>query len=207
MRRPALEKRLGACLGTPIILVRSEVEIDPARLHRAERDRLSEFSNDERKRDWLLGRNALKQVLSALDRGDDTQKLTFPDGQISLSHAGHFAFAAGIRSMGLGVGIDYEPKRVPDRRAARWFLDDRESAWLGRQPGHARNDLIVRLWTIKEAAFKSHPDNAGMTFTEFAISEPAAEVTNVVANGRHIRACSCAVDSGYLSVAISGDSA
>jgi 4'-phosphopantetheinyl transferase EntD len=205
MRLRALEKRLGDCLETPLIVVRSGEAIDPERLHSTERELLLEFKGRERRRHWLLGRNALKQVLLELDRGDDTAELTFPGSQISLTHGGDIALAAGTSATGLGIGIDYEPLRDIDPRVARWFLDDSESAWLNEQPRHARMNLLVRLWTIKEAAFKSHPDNWSMTFSEFAIGDPAAEITDIVCYGRKIKASSFAFESGYLSVAISGE--
>jgi 4'-phosphopantetheinyl transferase EntD len=206
MRLRQLERHLSRRLETPVIFVRSDSRIDQEQLNEAECDRLSGFRNARRQRDWLLGRNALKEILLVLDRNDDTTTITFPDNQVSLTHAGSIAYAAGTIATGLGIGIDYEPMRELDTRVARWFLNDSELQWLAKQPDSAQINERVRLWTIKEAAFKSHPDNAQMTLREFTISDPVAPISSVVANGRRITVTCCARDSGYLSVAICRES-
>jgi len=202
MRLRTLERHLGRRLETPVILVRSDVGVDSERLSQAELDRMSGFRNARRKRDWLLGRNALKEILPELDRQDDTTTITFPDKQVSLTHAGNIAYAAGVVAEDLGIGIDYEPMRELDTEVARWFLNDSELQWLVNQSGSARATQLVRLWTVKEAAFKSHSDNAQLTLCDFTIEDPKATVSGVFVNGRHITVTCCARDSGYLSVAV-----
>jgi 4'-phosphopantetheinyl transferase EntD len=206
MRLRTLERHLGRRLGAPVIFVRSDTGVDRTRLNRAECDRLSGFRNTQRKRDWLLGRRALKEILLALGRTDDTTTVVFPDKQVSLTHGGNIAYAAGTTATDLGIGIDYEPMRELDTRVARWFLNDSELQWLTKQPVSVRATELLRLWTVKEAAFKSHPDNARMTLGEFAIADPATAISSVFANGRHITVTCCARDSGYLSVAICRES-
>ncbi len=130
---------------------------------------------------------------------------TFPGSRISLTHAGNMAFAAGTASIACGLGIDYEPLRPLDERAARWFLNEAESDWLGSQPEGSRGSQMVRLWTIKEAAYKSHPNNRQMTLSEFAISEPSAHFSDVITGGPRIKVISESCWSGYLSIAIFGE--
>jgi len=204
MRLQALEQSVAEHLKIPMIVVRSDGDIESTRLNRAEHDRLAELRHERRRRDWLLGRNALKQVLTALDRGDDTTAVTFPDRQVSLTHGGDTAFAVGTSAASLGIGIDYEPLRKIDTRIARWFLNEPETSWLNEQPECDRVAQLVRLWTIKEAAFKSCPDNAGMTFKEFSIIDAAGAVTTVIAagHGACIRVASRGCAPGYLSIAI-----
>ena len=200
-----LEQTLGENLGTPVIIVCAKEEVDPARLHQAERKRLSEFRFERRKRDWLLGRNALKEILPMLGGNEDTTGKTFAGSRVSLTHAGHTAYAAAATQKDRGIGIDYEPLRDIDTRAARWFLDYQELQWLNIQPESVRSAELVRLWTVKEAAFKSHPDNARMSFSDFSITEPTAQNSIVTAGGRRIRISSKACALGYLSVAICGE--
>ncbi len=204
MRLQALEQSVAEHLQAPMIVVRSDAEIETMRLNRAEHDRLAEFRHERRRRDWLLGRNALKQVLTALDRGDDTTAVTFPDRQVSLTHGGDTAFAAGTTTTSLGIGIDYEPLREIDTRIARWFLNEAETNWLFEQPECDRVAQLVRLWTVKEAGFKSYQDNAGMTLKGLSITDPSAAVTSVVATGHGacIQVTCRACESGYLSIAI-----
>ncbi len=204
MRLQALEQSVAEHLKMPMIVVRSDGNIESTRLNRAEHDRLAEFRHERRRRDWLLGRNALKQLLTALDRGDDTTAVTFPDRQVSLTHGGDTAFAAGTTTTSLGIGIDYEPLREIDTRIARWFLNEAETNWLDEQPECDRVAQLVRLWTVKEAGFKSYQDNAGMTLKGLSITDPAAAVTSVVATGHGacIQVTCRACESGYLSIAI-----
>ncbi len=204
MRLQALEQSVAEHLQAPMIVVRSDAEIETTRLNRAEHDRLAELRHERRRRDWLLGRNALKQVLTALDRGDDTTAVTFPDRQVSLTHGGDTAFAVGTTTTSLGIGIDYEPLREIDTRIARWFLNEAETNWLDEQPECDRVAQLVRLWTVKEAGFKSYQDNAGMTLKGLSITDPAAAVTSVVATGHGacIQVTCRACESGYLSIAI-----
>ncbi len=204
MRLQALEQSVAEHLEAPMIVVRSDAGIETTRLNRAEHDRLAEFRHERRRRDWLLGRNALKQVLTALDRGDDTTAVTFPDRQVSLTHGGDTAFAAGTTTTSLGIGIDYEPLREIDTRIARWFLNEAETNWLYEQPECDRVAQLVRLWTVKEAGFKSYQDNAGMTLKGLSITDPAASVTRVVVTGHGacIQVTCRACESGYLSIAI-----
>ncbi len=178
--------------------------MEKTRLNQAERKQFNELRHKRRRRDWLLGRNALKQLFGALDRGDDTTAISFPNRQVSLTHGGDTALAAGTSAASLGIGIDYEPLREIDTRIARWFLNEAETNWLNEQPECDRVSQLVRLWTIKEAAFKSYPDNAGMTFKEFSIIDAARAVTTVIAagHGACIRVACRACDLGYLSIAI-----
>jgi 4'-phosphopantetheinyl transferase EntD len=200
-----LEQTLGENLGTPVIIVCAKEEVDPARLHQAERKRLSEFRFERRKRDWLLGRNALKEILPMLGGNEDTTGKTFPGSRVSLTHAGHTAYAAAATQKDRGIGIDYEPRRDIDTRAARWFLDHQELQWLNIQPESVRSAELVRLWTIKEAAYKSHPNNREMTLSDFVISEPSAHVSDVITGGPRIKVTSEACGSGHLSVAVFGE--
>ncbi len=204
MRQHALEQSVAEHLETPMIVVRSDEDVETTRLNRAEHDRMAEFRHERRRRDWLLGRNALKQLLATLDRGDDTTAVSFPNRQVSLTHGGDTALAAGTSAASLGIGIDYEHLRKIDTRIARWFLNEAETSWLNEQPECDRVAQLVRLWTIKEAAFKSCPDNAGMTFKEFSIIDAVGAVTTVIAagHGACIRVASRGCAPGYLSIAI-----
>jgi len=205
MRLHDLEQSLSENLGTPVIVVSTNEGIDPAGLNQIERDCLRGFRFARRRRDWLLGRNALKEVLLALGRNEDTTEAVFPGSRVSLTHAGDTAFAAATSQRDRSIGIDYEPLRDLDNRVARWFLNDEESAWFGSQRASVRSKALVRLWTVKEAAFKSHPDNGRMSFSDFPIDDPSSDESIVVAGGHRINIASRACRSGYLSIAICGE--
>ena len=205
MRPHDLEQALSENLGTEIIVVRTKEEIDPTRLHQGERNRLSDLRFEKRRRDWLLGRKALKEILLTLGENSDTMGVTYPGSRVSLTHAGQIAYAAATPEKDHGIGIDYEPFRDLDTRVARWFLTDEESEWFNVRPETDRSSELVRLWTVKEAAFKCHPDNGRLSFRDISINEPSGNVCVAAAAGRRIKIAIEACGSGYLSVAICGE--
>jgi phosphopantetheinyl transferase len=173
------------------------------RLNGLERDRLAGIRFDQRRKDWLYGRNALKELLTTLGRNDNTESVSFPDSQLSLTHAGDSAYAVGTPATCDGLGVDYEPVRQVNPRIARWFLNSREAQWLSRQPEADRCAQLIRLWTIKEAAFKSCPDNGGLTLQELSIASADISASEIVVKRREVEIkVSCSRwQSGYLSIA------
>jgi len=203
MQLTTLEQDISATLRIPLLLARATGAIPIAELSRAEQTCLARFNFANRRRDWLCGRHALKKLLSALGRTADTSSIEFPDRQLSITHSGDIAIAAGTDADTQGLGIDYEPLRAINERVARWFLDDAEIDWLNHQPASCRTPHIIRLWTIKEAAFKSHPHNHDMTLGEFAIGDPAEQPINTVTttSAANISVASRRFSRGYLSIA------
>jgi 4'-phosphopantetheinyl transferase EntD len=198
-----LETAMTERLSAPLVIVRSDTSFARTELNPAESRHLAEFRHEKRRLDWLRGRNALKQLLVTLNCNDDTTALRFPNRRVSLTHAGGFAYAVGTSESYVGIGLDYEPLRNINTRVARWFLDEKELAWLMSQPQQVHGEEIIRLWTIKEAAFKAHPDNSGLVLTKLAIADPsAARITvNVAEFTSPIRVTCRPFDAGYLSVA------
>jgi len=203
MRLPALEESASARLGLPVVLARADPEAGLS-LCESEYLRLSAIKQERRKRDWLLGRNALKQVLAALSRDEDTSVISFPNSQVSLTHSCGVSLAVGAAIPATGIGIDYEPLRDINRKVARFFLNEAETGWLAQQAECVGTAELLRLWTIKEAAFKCYPRNAGMLLSDFTVVDMDAAVTEVAVNGdAGTIAIACyAYDSGWLSVAV-----
>lgn len=203
MRLRAMETSMADCLSAPLVIVRSDTTIAATELNRAESRHFAEFRHEQRRLDWLRGRNALKQLLVTLDCDDDTTALCFPNRRISLTHAGGSAYAVGTKESYVGIGIDYEPLRDINTRIARWFLNEDELAWLKDEPRQSHREELIRLWTVKEAAFKAHPDNNGLVLAKLAIADPAAAriEVNVAGTATPIRVTCRRFDAGYLSVA------
>jgi 4'-phosphopantetheinyl transferase EntD len=202
MRLHVLEASASGRLGLPVILAQADPDAEPS-LSEPEFLCLSAIRHERRKRDWLLGRNALKQVLAALSRDDDTSVITFPNSQVSLTHSCGVSLAVGAARPANGIGIDYEPLRDINRKIARFFLNDREVGWLAQQAECVRTAELLRLWTIKEAAFKCYPGNARMLLYDFTVVDMDATATEVAVDGDAGRiAIACyAHESGWLSVA------
>ena len=185
----AVEDHVAAALGMAVRLRFATAAVGLEELTAAER---AQLPAGPRRRDWLLGRAALKRLLG----GGDTSGVRFPHRSLSLSHAGGLAVAAGVEGGQGGVGVDYEPGRGVEPRTARFFLRPPE-----RQPGRAGD--LLRLWTVKEALFKATPGNEGATLLDYETVDPGAGAGEALdGTGRAFRYASAAVRGGWLTVAV-----
>jgi 4'-phosphopantetheinyl transferase EntD len=126
-----------------------------------------------RARDRRRGRAALARVLAQLGRAERADAVCFPHPELSLSHSGDWAIAAGCDAAG-GLGIDLEFARPMDPRAARFFLVGHELHYVDALPRDRQGAELLRLWTVKEAVFKASAGNAGRLLADFALDDPAA---------------------------------
>lgn len=189
-------RAVSAALGVPVRLAAATAPLPPEALTPGELARLEAMPTEARRRDWLLGRAALKALLGA---GADTSVLAFPDRRLSLAHAGGRAFAAlaGGDTV-VGTGIDFEPSRAAvDPRTARFFLSPAERAAVG-----TAGDLL-RLWTVKEALFKATADNGGLVLADYGLVDPTApHGTCTGPRAEHLRYATVPVAGGTLTVAV-----
>lgn len=192
----AAEQAVTVGLGAPVVLRGATSPIELSDLTAPERRQLSE-AGGVRRRDWLLGRAALKQVVD----GGDTSLVCFPHRCLSLTHAAGIAVAARAEGGQAGVGVDFEGPHATDPRIAPLFLVERE-----REAAAGPDDLL-RLWTVKEALFKATLDNDGTSFVDYEVAEPAALAGDALDHtGRRLRYVSGLFGGGWLSVAV-GDAA
>ena len=185
----AVEDHLAAALGVAVRLRFATAAVGLDELTAAER---AQLPAGPRRREWLLGRAALKRLLG----GGDTSGVRFPHRSLSLTHAGGLAVAAGLDGGQRGLGVDYEPGRGVEPRTARFFLRPLERQRTGA------GDLL-RLWTVKEALFKATPGNEGATLLGYETIDPAAPAGRAVdRGGRAFRYASGAAQGGWLTVAV-----
>lgn len=149
------------------------------------------FPVEKRRQDWTLGRAAGKMavqrlleaegracpaaaalVIESLPSGAPRLR-PIDDGPpvvVSISHGHGLAAAWALRAGAAGglPGIDLERVRPRKEATFRFYLTPEERAPLlalaggqGDEPG-PRDDLAVRLWAIKEAAFKALRPPRGM---------------------------------------------
>ncbi|MBA9006784.1 4'-phosphopantetheinyl transferase superfamily protein [Thermomonospora cellulosilytica] len=202
-----------AAASVRVLAVWTDRELPPHALSAAERTRVDAFGAGERRRRWLRARRAQRVVTGLLGLPGDVAR-RFPHPRLSLTHTGGGSVAAGVvgpvpPSL-TGIGVDLEPPRLPDPRTARFFLDDRERAWLAGQPPPRRAAEHVRLWTLKEALFKADPANADATLRDYRVRDAAARHGTA---GRPHRPgltfgyVSGRLRGGHLSIALSFDGA
>lgn len=93
-------------------------------------------------------------------------------GSTSVSHTRGISVAAAVIGSPARIGVDLEADRRADPRTGRFFLRDHELAWLAATP--ARPAEHLRLWTVKEALFKSDPGNDDTIMLSYALTDPSA---------------------------------
>ncbi len=202
-----LERTLVEELGIQLIITISEDALDHRQLSAGEMERFAELKTTPRRRCWLRGRQALKRLLVRMGESDDTSCIRFPHRRLSLTHAASYAVAAGTgpASTLAGIGVDLELDRAPHPRSARFFLTAMEQEWIGDLPDNSQGLQLLRLWTVKEALFKSDPDNSNRMLYDYAVDVPGAQIGNARRVGNdtvQIRYLSVETERGFLTVAV-----
>ena len=169
-----LKSTLGDPLGLDLHFNIISGQASASALSPAERQRYETVENTARATSWLLGRAALKSLRSQVEGRADIDELRFPNARFSLTHSAEVALAVAEPSGCLeGIGIDLEVDTHIRPTAARFFLTRREQAWLRSQACEHWSHHLLRLWCIKEAAFKANPRNAGTTLADHELERPA----------------------------------
>jgi phosphopantetheinyl transferase len=125
-----------------------------------------------RRTKWLLGRIAAKRLLGGMPglEGVVSSRLSVlnrPSGEpfvlvegvgeygypISISHRGEIGMAAAPEHEGFRIGADLETIEPRDPALARQFFTAREAS-LVEQAGDARDEVVARIWSAKEAVLK-----------------------------------------------------
>lgn len=151
-----IERRLSAAVNLPLHLVCTKFTSDISQLDRT----------------WRGRRKALGKLLTELHLGpsEKADDLCFPQQRVSLSHSGCWSIALGTSSMKpRGIGIDFESNINMDAASTRLFLSQRERMRLG-----ANTSQALRIWSIKEAIFKSDPDNNNHRVWNYELFNPAS---------------------------------
>jgi len=124
-----------------------------------------------RRRKWLLGRVAAKQLVREMSGGDlpdaRISVLNQPSGEpfvllegsggwerpISISHRSHVGMAAAPLDASARIGADLETVEPRDLALVRQFYTDSEAAVVDAA-GDARDEVVARIWSAKEAVLK-----------------------------------------------------
>lgn len=148
-----------------------------------ERKVYNSFFTQSRQADWLKGRNALKALLLKKGQSTDTQRLSFPNQALSLTHNNGMAIAIAMDGVS-GVGVDFEAWHRVKPQMARWFLTTTEQSWLSTLSEQKFDYEFVRLWTVKEALFKAAMNNEQLALIDFQLDKPSA-MTGIAAVKHH----------------------
>ena len=207
MRLTDLEARLATDLGSAVHVVATSVGRANPILSPAEQVQFDSLEFEQRRAEWILGRTALKGLLKSLGRDDDTSMVQVFDRQVSISHSDGVAIAVGTTRSHSGIGVDFERFRPVRPGFTSWFLNDAELKYLRAKRDSDTSNQTIRLWTIKEAAFKCHPENRGRVMRDFTIDHPGERVCSIkCSDGKRFRAVTYNVAGGLISIAIPGES-
>jgi len=129
--------------------IRAKIDLD-----QLEEEVLLTYTHEQRKRQWLASRAAVKHLVHPAPANltyDQHGKphLVKGTGFISISHSGDYA--AAVSGMNSAVGIDIEQIRDRIERVQQRFLSVAELDCLGNT--HRLEELYVH-WGAKEALYK-----------------------------------------------------
>jgi len=193
-------------LGMRLQITIADRAIESTCLTPGEQAQFARFHTEARRAAWKTGRAALKRLRIRCGEDGDTSGLVFPNPRYSLTHSGGYAIAAGAVAAELaGVGIDFEVLRQVDLRVGRFFLTAHECAWLQGLPDRHHAAALLRLWTIKEALFKSDAENHCTGLADYGLAEPGERRGQVVmrrGKGVAMQYVCYAFGPGILSVAV-----
>ena len=205
MRERFLERELARTLGVACRLASAARPCELSALSPREREQYAKLGGERRREAWLCGRAAWKRLLRQLGEDQDTARFSLPSERFSLTHAAGLALAIGVApGSTLGIGVDLELDRAPSPDAARFFLTDEEQRALAESDSRERAALLLRLWTIKEALFKSDLENHGRILKDYRLATPLAAtgVARPIERAAEMHYASFALPRGFLSVAL-----
>ena len=103
-------------------------------------------------------RDSLGLELSELGLRRKNGKWCSDRAELSISHSGD-ALAVAVSSIPVGVDIEPIGNKIRDGVARRFFSKDEFSTYLSAD-SDMREEVFLRIWTAKEAVFKSTGDVA-----------------------------------------------
>ncbi|BFU44885.1 4'-phosphopantetheinyl transferase family protein [Krasilnikovia sp. MM14-A1004] len=161
-----------------------------------------------RRTERQVGRAALRRVADRLGERVDTDRLVLPHPRLTLTHSHGVAVAVGARGASTGIGVDLEAVRPVNPGIARLFLTAAERTRLGAAApaGSAAPatspDVLLRLWTVKEAVFKADTGNAGRILADYELCRPAAWSGHATRGGSRFRYRTVQLPGHLVSVAV-----
>ncbi|HWS41144.1 MAG TPA: 4'-phosphopantetheinyl transferase superfamily protein, partial [Arenimonas sp.] len=146
-------------------------EICDASFSVQEIEKLANIGSENRKTEYILGRHALKEVLSKINHDNDTSKISWPHLNCSLSHSDGYAVAVSCLES-QGIGIDLQLNKTPPATMAERILSKQSFAYWQALPNENKATELQRLWTVNEAIYKACPVPQQPNFRCYQLSSP-----------------------------------
>lgn len=157
-------------------------------------ERANRFRFDRHRRQYVVGRGALRALLAAYINGRPESirfrygprgKPFLQDGpadfQFNLSNSDEMALVGFVRGPEIGVDIEYR-KPMPDcEEIAERFFSESERVVLRRTPFPQKEEAFFNCWTRKEAYLKAVGEGLAVPLDSFDVTlapgEPARMLT------------------------------
>lgn len=157
----------------------------------------------KRKDEYLMGRTALNSLSKHFSSYNLSIPEKFPSKNFSLTHTDHIALASvSIDPSSIGLGIDMEFNRTIKEKSQKFFLNTNEQKHLLSKN---KSEHLLRLWTVKEALFKSNMKNKNSLLKDYEISN-SMEITGTayLKSNHKIKFIysSLKLNNGFISLAI-----
>ncbi|MFM1782938.1 MAG: hypothetical protein RIS14_691 [Pseudomonadota bacterium] len=200
---PALRHAFGAVCTTPILLEVRDLNCSAPELSAAEESQHAGMSSEKRRAEYLIGRAALKAVLTNLGRSEDTAGVVWPSTFCSLSHSHGHAVAVALAD-GHGIGIDLQMHRTPPFMMAERILADETLEWWRTLPEAEQAAALQRFWTVNEAVYKACPAPQPAYFRHYRMADPARFDSALSIEGTDYRfeVHTLALENGFISLAL-----
>lgn len=180
-------------------------------LSEAERACIASFGAQKRRREFLAGRAAARQLLAEpLDTtpdqvplrraDDDAVDVEAPDWHVSIAHSGPHALAACARHP---LGADLEHVEPRDPGIARFLFAPEDRGLIDALPYDADAALVL-CWTLKEAVLKARRTGFRTSPKDLHLAvEPGAQTARVeVAEGERWTLFYARLDGYWGAVAL-----
>lgn len=160
-----------------------------------ERQRAGRFAIEGARRDFIVSRGMLRELLAAYLNVQPTDivlrngihgkpHITMDDSEsmirFNVSHSkGFVVFAFSLRAE-VGVDVEQIRKEFPDREIAERFFSEEEVAALGKLPPERSSGAFFTCWTRKEAYVKARGGGLQIPLRSFSVGLGENEEQQVV---------------------------
>jgi 4'-phosphopantetheinyl transferase EntD len=199
----ALQGHFGAVCSAPIFLALRQGACDAAELSFTETERMADMGSDNRRQEYILGRHALKDVLSRVGHDTETTHVVWPSPYCSLSHSeGHAVAVSSAHTAGIGIDLQLH-KTPPFAMAERILYGDTLAAWQAL-PDVDKAKVLQRFWTANEAIYKACPSPQPAYFRHYRLHHPFSLDSLASIDGTDYRFMvhSAELTDGHISLAI-----
>lgn len=153
-------------------------------LDQKERERLSRYRFDRPRREFVLSRSAMRQILCCFLKCRNEQLSfetnahgkpiplvdgTLANASVNLTHSGNHGLV-GIAPEGqLGIDLEVPVERPNVEGIGQMVFTDDEQSELASASGKEKLNLFYRLWTLKEALIKALGTGFSLNPNQFEI--------------------------------------